>query len=225
MMEGPGKISIIVPVYNAEDTLERCISSILGQTYHDLQILLVDDGSTDGSYGICQQFALIDKRIEVCHTENKGSVAARKTGLKLAVGDYIGFVDADDYIEPDLFIKLLEMLMKTNADFVHSGYVEERQGNKKIICNFDEAVFKMHDIQSKINFLQEFVLNGINDNNISSSIWSKLFQAGFIKKCFEPLSDKQQYGEDLLCLCRCVLESRCLVLDRIAGYHYDIKKC
>ena len=92
-------ISVIVPVYNAELYISNCIESILNQTYSKLQIILVDDGSKDNSGKICDQYAAQDKRIEVFHTPNNGLVAARKVGISYSKGTYIGFVDADDYVD------------------------------------------------------------------------------------------------------------------------------
>ena len=99
-MEGQRElISVIVPVYNIREYLERCVESILAQTWENLEVLLVDDGSTDNSGQICEDFARRDVRIRVVHKPNGGLVTARKAGLELAEGDYIGFVDGDDYIE------------------------------------------------------------------------------------------------------------------------------
>ena len=103
MTEAEGKITVIVPVYNAEPYLPQCIESILRQTYPNLQIILVDDGSTDGSGMICDKYAGMDGRIEVYHTENRGLVAARKLGIRCSTGKYVGFVDADDYIDPEMY--------------------------------------------------------------------------------------------------------------------------
>ena len=102
-----GKISIIVPIYNAEKYLARCIESILRQTYSDLEIILVDDGSVDDSADICDTFAFQDERILVFHQANGGVSVARNLGLKKATGDFVMFVDADDCIEPDLFDKFI----------------------------------------------------------------------------------------------------------------------
>lgn len=97
------KISVIVPVYNIIDCLERCVTSIMNQTFHDLEIILVDDGSTDGTSALCDILETKDIRIRVFHKENGGSSSARNLGLKHATGDFIGFVDSDDYIEPDMY--------------------------------------------------------------------------------------------------------------------------
>ncbi len=109
-------ISVIVPVYNIEsEYLERCIGSICGQTYQNLDIILVDDGSTDGSGSICDRFATEDSRVRVFHKENGGSSSARNLGIKEAKGEYIGFIDSDDYIEPDMYELLVGAVEKYNA--------------------------------------------------------------------------------------------------------------
>ena len=97
------KVSVIVPVYNAEAYLDRCVASILGQTYHDLELILVDDGSKDSSGAICEKWAGEDNRVRVIHQANQGASAARNAGLDIATGDYIGFVDADDEIAPETY--------------------------------------------------------------------------------------------------------------------------
>ena len=103
-------ISIIVPVYNAQPFLERCLKSVLGQTYKDIQLVLVDDGSVDRSGQICDEFAAKDSRVLVIHQKNAGVSAARNAGLQAATGEYIGFVDADDYIAPDMYEQVLNQL-------------------------------------------------------------------------------------------------------------------
>lgn len=216
------KISVIIPVYNGETHLSRCIESVRMQTHKNLQIILIDDGSMDNSLVICQQFAQLDPRIEVYHTENRGLVAARKYGLTLATGAYIGFTDADDYIDAEMFYILLQKIIETDADFVHSGYIEEIGDIQKNVYDFDESIINMGDTYCRNNILKKYILGRKDENYISSSIWSKLFKREFIKKCYSPLPNEQQYGEDLLCLCRCILESHRIVLIKKAMYHYVI---
>ena len=218
------KISIIIPVYNAEAFLEKCINSVIIQTHKNLQIILVDDGSLDNSLKICKKFAESDSRIEVYHTENRGSVAARRYGLMKVAGEYIGFIDADDYIEPNMFSELLQAILITDADFVHSGYIEVKGENKRNVYDFKEAVIETSNFQSKIKVLKEYVFNRTGENFITSSIWSKLFKSEFIKKCYMPLNDRQQYGEDLLCLCRCIMESHKITLVKKAMYYYILRE-
>lgn len=109
------KISVIVPVYNSIDCLERCVKSICAQTYADLEILLIDDGSTDGSDRLCESLALEDYRIRAYHKKNGGASSARNIGIKLSTGEYLGFVDSDDYIEPDMY-ELMTAAMRTNRE-------------------------------------------------------------------------------------------------------------
>ena len=101
------KISVIVPVYKAEKFLATCIESILNQTYGNLEIILVDDGSPDSCGKICEKYALSDSRVKVVHQKNAGVAAARNVGLDLAEGDYVTFVDSDDYIQPQMYEKLI----------------------------------------------------------------------------------------------------------------------
>lgn len=110
------KISVIIPVYNSEKYLPQCMDSVLAQTYGDMEIILVDDGSTDGSPAVCDGYAAKDSRVQVIHQQNGGAGAARNAGLDAATGDYIGFIDSDDYIEPDMYEKLYRAIQKTGAD-------------------------------------------------------------------------------------------------------------
>lgn len=112
------KISIIVPIYNAENHLEKCIKSILTQTVEDLELILVDDGSKDNSLNICNAYASRDSRVKVIHQKNAGVSAARNHGIEVAEGDYIGFVDSDDWIDTHMYERLLQESCKTNADVV-----------------------------------------------------------------------------------------------------------
>ena len=123
-MEKP-KISIIIPIYNTEAYLPRCLDSILAQTYQNLQIILVDDGSTDGCGTMCDAYAKKDTRIEVIHQPNSGVAAARNAGLAVAYGEWIGWVDSDDWIEPDMFDCLLENALGSQADICICGRYEE----------------------------------------------------------------------------------------------------
>lgn len=109
------KISVIVPIYNIMDCLERCVMSIVNQTYKDLEIILVDDGSTDGTGKLVDELGKRDDRIRVFHKENGGSSSARNLGIQNATGDYLGFVDSDDYIEPDMYELLAEAVVRTGS--------------------------------------------------------------------------------------------------------------
>ena len=127
-------ISIIVPVYNVEKYLHRCVSSILQQTYSKFEVILVDDGSKDASGRICDVFASKDERVRVIHKENGGLSSARNAGLDIANGKYIGFVDSDDYIENDMYEIMYNALIKNNVDIACVGiYRDDEEKDKSVI--------------------------------------------------------------------------------------------
>ena len=132
-------ISIIVPVYNAAPYLSVCIESILNQTYKDLELILINDGSKDNSGEICDDYALRDNRIKVVHKKNGGVSSARNAGLELATGEYIGWVDADDYIEPDMFEYLYNLAINYKADIAECGYASV-DGEKVEAANFGKGL-------------------------------------------------------------------------------------
>ena len=118
-------ISVIVPVYKAEKYLEKCLDSIVGQTYKDLEIILVDDGSPDSSGRICDKYAENDNRIKVIHKKNGGDSSARNAGFKEATGKYIATIDSDDWIELDAYEKMLKKMIENNVDIVRCGFFKD----------------------------------------------------------------------------------------------------
>lgn len=210
-------VSIIVPVYNVEDFISECIESIQKQTYRNLQVILVDDGSTDRSGVLCDEYAKRDRRISVIHQPNGGLVTARKQGLELAEGIYIGFVDGDDIIAPDMYQSLVNEMEISGADFVHSGFWEK---DKKKVAN-TKGIIDIFQKDEKIRFLETAVL-GV-DRYIFPSICLKLFRADLIKKSYMQVSNVNQFGEDLINLCICVLESSKVALIDRAYYHYRVR--
>ena len=116
-------ISVVVPIYKVEEYLQRCVDSIINQTYKNLEIILVDDGSPDSCPKMCDNFAKQDKRIKVIHKINAGVSEARNTGLEYATGDYVGFIDSDDYIHPTMYEKLLNGIKKENSDICMCRFV------------------------------------------------------------------------------------------------------
>lgn len=210
-------VSIIVPVYNVETYISECIESIQKQTYKKLQIILVDDGSTDRSGTLCDEYAKKDQRIEVIHQPNGGLVTARKRGLEVAEGQYIGFVDGDDSINMNMYQSLINEMETSGADFVHSGYWIKSE--KKAVNT--KGFIDISQMGEKIKFLETAVF-GI-DGYITPSIWSKLFRAKVIKKSYMQISSNNQIGEDLINLCICVLESSKVALMDKAYYHYRIR--
>lgn len=167
-------ISVIVPVYNVENLIERCVKSIIAQTYSNIEIILVDDGSSDSSGLICDKLALSDSRIVVIHKKNSGASAARNVGLDKAKGQYIGFVDSDDYIEPQMYESLLLGLKKYDTDISCTGIIREYLDgrNKHIIrCPSEITVFYSEEI------IREILLA----RYVGSSLCTKLYK----RACWE----------------------------------------
>lgn len=165
------KISVIVPVYNVQAYLGACIESILKQTYSNLEIILVDDGSSDRSGEICDLYAKNDSRIIVVHKKNGGVSAARNTGIELSSGDYITFVDSDDTIDPDMYELLLDFALQYDADIAHCGY-------KHIV---GEEVRLVHDTKEVIIQNEEEALRClIGGIKFGGSLWNKLFRRSLV---------------------------------------------
>ena len=127
-------ISVIVPVYNIKEYLDRCVRSIMNQTYQNLEILLVDDGSTDGSGELCEKLAKEDTRIRVFHKKNGGSSSARNLGIREAKGEYLGFIDSDDYIEPDMYELLADGIVRYGLEMVQISRDEvDEEGSRMCV--------------------------------------------------------------------------------------------
>lgn len=155
------KVSVIVPVYNVpERYLEKCVSSLVNQTLNDIEIILVDDGTPDTSGKLCDDFAKKDSRIKVIHQENKGLCGARNTGVKSSTGEWISFVDGDDWIEPNAYEKLYNIGTKNNVDVVMFGYVKDYP-SKSVIMHYDKYFEnkKVYNTSEDIAYLQKMILN------------------------------------------------------------------
>ena len=157
------KISIVVPVYNVEQYLEQCISQIINQTYVSLEIILVDDGSTDNSGRICDEFVKKDTRIKVIHKENGGLSDARNVGIKYATGEYIGFIDSDDYPEITMYEKLYSLVQKYSVDISVCSMYRDINCKKEI---YEE------DVLSRREVFKEMAQCG----KIESHAWNKLYK-------------------------------------------------
>ena len=144
-------ISVIVPIYNAEKYLKICIDSIINQSYYNIQIILVDDGSEDNCPAICDEYAQLDTRIIVIHKKNQGLVLARKSGLQIATGEYITFVDADDYIDIDTYEKIVNNINYDMPDIIAYDLIEEYSDRTvKKENQFSAGLYKEEQLKEKI---------------------------------------------------------------------------
>lgn len=210
-------ISVIIPVYNVEQYLEKCLDSVLNQTYKNLQIILVDDGSTDKSGMLCDNYKKRDERIEVIHKCNGGSVRARNDGLKLAKGQYVGFVDGDDWIESVMYEEMLENLLQTGAEYVHTGAMYDTEEYSKVDCRFETKIIDNPRMDIE---LWEGII-GVHENiYLNRGITSKLFKKELITDCYSIVPEEQCFGEDYISVVGCILKSRRISLLKKAYYHH-----
>ena len=193
-------VSVIVPVFNMSKYLDRCVKSILGQTYGKLEVILVDDGSEDDSGEICDRYAAVDDRVKVIHKQNAGLGLARNSGLDIASGDYVTFIDADDYVGNTRIQHMLEMIIKNCADTCITGYTQETADARKIsyINKFFGRCFDhsgvMKDIMPRI-----CGADGSGNDQISMTVWQGLFSGKLIREHnvrFE--SERKMIAEDLV---------------------------
>ena len=171
-------ISVIVPVYNVAPYIERCIQSICQQTYRDIEIILVDDGSTDHSGEICDAYAGQDCRIKVIHKRNGGLVSARQTGLQVANGAFIGAVDGDDWIEPDYLMQMYMAQEKSGADIVTSSlFIDFGETSHKVKDNFTPGLYDCERLLPNLLYSGRFFEYGVQPHLVT-----KLFRKEILKK-------------------------------------------
>lgn len=210
MLESNGLITIVVPVYNVEKYLERCVNSIVNQTYQNLEIILVDDGSPDHCPEMCEEFAKKDSRIRVIHKQNAGLGMARNTGIDHASGEYIYFVDSDDYIALNTIELCYQLARKTNADIVTFGYSDvgsDGRIHRVTIPKVEREVYAGEEVQKV--FLQNLIAPDIETGkttNLTMTAWASFFSMRLIHKTqWRFVSEREIISEDYfsqLCLYR-----------------------
>ena len=210
------KLSVIVPVYNTEKYLRDCIDSILAQTFTDFELILVDDGSTDNSGPICDEYCQLDGRIRVIHQKNGGVTVARKRGVEVSSGEYVTFVDSDDWIDRTAFEEVLGF---QDADILIYDMVREFP---------DESVLVVNDVPAgsysgdRLKQLHSVMLFDYAHHRpvIHPSLCTKLIRREIIEQVIKNVADNIAYGEDALCSYACMLDAKCIVVTGKTGYHY-----
>lgn len=202
-------ISIIIPVYNNEPFLERCLNSVVSQSYRNLEIIVVNDGSADDSASIIGEFAERDSRIRPFHQQNQGVSAARNVGLQNATGDFVGFVDADDELLPDMYAFLLNNLLKNDADISHCGFELVKK----------QEVIKFHDsgillIQNKAEGVKEILLG----KRVEPSACTKLYRRRVLRDVFFPVDIKN--NEDVLFNVHAFYHAEKSIFEDVVKYRY-----
>lgn len=203
-------VTILIPVYNASNFLPQCLNSVLSQTYDNLQVVLIDDGSTDNSWSICQDFASKDNRVEVYNQENQGVAATRNHLLDKVKGDYVLFVDADDWIEPDMVVYMTSLAIDYKSDMVMCDRVIN-----------DE---KPSDRESEINILQkeEAIRDFLYHDYFVGSLWNKLLSSSLLHN--ERFHRGISYGEDALFCWGALQKVNNVVVCNKQLYHYRMNE-
>lgn len=213
-------ISIIVPIYNVEQYLKQCIESIIHQTCRELEIILVDDGSTDKSGLICDSYARDDERIIVIHKTNGGLVSARKAGIQAAHGEYIAYVDGDDWIENTMYERLLRCLLNYKADIAMCGRYEDT-GNaaRKVFHGIAEGRYDKKELSEHV-YPTMIVGGEFFEWGLFPGVWDKLFK----RECVEPfqmaVDERLTMGEDAACTYPCMLNAGSIYVLHECLYHY-----
>lgn len=207
-METTPLISIVVPVYNVEKYLKKCILSLCNQTYENIEILLIDDGSTDNSAIICDEAEKNDDRIKVLHKTNQGLSSARNEGIKLASGNFIAFVDSDDYIENDMMELLYKNIMMYDAEISACGYIMLYNDRNVVISNNNKVV-----VYKKIEALEKMFLK----NDIGMIFCNKLFKKDLFENIEFPL---YKNFEDINTMYKIINKADKIVYDPSPKYYY-----
>lgn len=202
-------ISVIVPIYNAENSLEKCLNSILNQTYYNLQIILVDDGSKDASLEICEKYRKKDSRVIVVHQDNGGASSARNTGISYSNGEFVSFIDSDDWIESETYEYLIDVAKKYDADVVIQPLKFEIHG-RNISYNDTQNVVLYND--------NEAIKEMLKGQNFTGNVHSKLFKRSKIK--LNEFDTKVYIYEDILAMHNILLRCNRVVFVDKHMYHY-----
>lgn len=216
-------ISIVVPVYNVEELLPRCVESILAQTKKNIEIILVNDGATDGSGAVCDEYAKKDERIRVLHKPNGGLTSAWKAGAEVAKGAYLGFVDSDDWIDEDMYERMWESACKYNSDMVVCGLVFDYEDpsleKRKEISGFEKEFYNRKD-------LEELFPTLINDGRFFGRMLqparvTKLYRRELVEKNMPLCQEEVTVGEDMQLTLPVLLDAQSMsVVKDFYPYHY-----
>lgn len=213
------KISVIIPVYNAARYLKKCMNSVINQTYKNLEIIVIDDGSTDASSTICDKYAAMDKRVQVIHRENKGLVSARKFGVSLASGDYIAFADSDDWIEIDMYEKLSQEVFRNDSDIVASGYIYETDYPVRILNSIAAGFYQGADLEQKV--YPYMLYSGVEyEFGLTQFMWNKLYRRPVIEMGIRDVDERITDGEDVAIFFPTALSAESISVVSGCFYHY-----
>ncbi len=210
-------ISIIIPIYNVKDNLNRCLDSVIKQSYTNLEIILIDDGSSDGSENICDEYANLDKRIKVIHKKNEGVSSARNTAINIATGKYIAFVDSDDWLENDCINTLYNEIINQKVDIVRGNYYIDDENN---ICGVGNLLEFSNEKIDKNNDIKENLLKNILNGKFLSYVWLLLINRNKLinKKIY--FKEKISMMEDTIFYIELLTSDMSMYISNKKIYHY-----
>lgn len=213
------KLSVVVPVYNVEKYLNQCIDSILGQSFTDFELIIVNDGSTDRSGSICNEYARVDQRIIVIHTENHGVVTARRTGVDYAQGEYTTFVDSDDWIDLDFYSSIFEVAGESNTDILICSHMNFG-GSCMETTSFRPGYYEKSKLENTV-FPQMIYDICAERYHISPSLCNKIFRTELLKEVYMGVDPAVTLGEDAVCTYPCIARANSLyIINNSTCYHY-----
>lgn len=215
------KVSVIIPIYNTAEYLPECLDSVISQTLKEIEIICVDDGSTDDTPQILEEYALRDERIKIIHKENGGLVAARKTGVMAAKGPYVAFVDSDDWIEKEMYEQLYHIAEEYHVDMVTCGFFLEGNYTTQHMDTIAQGIYEGQDMlwlrDKAIYNLQE------HSSGLKASLCYKLFKRELIQDAQCKIPDEITMAEDKMCLLTALLECNSVYVYHKSFYHYRIR--
>lgn len=217
-----GVVSIIVPVYNTGPYVEKCLQSIIEQTYENIEVILVDDGSTDGSDMICKKFSFREKKVKYIRQENQGVVRARMTGLDQASGDYTLFIDSDDWIELDMIEFLIGHIGE--SDMVTAGvYYEVQDGVvAEYTDKYPEDIYTSQNMETVLRTMI-FDTQANELQRLTPWIWNKLYRTSIVRNIYEELDTNMKFAEDAVFLYKYILHCQSFVIRHKCCYHYRFR--
>ena len=216
------KVSVIIPIYNAAQYLHKCLKSVISQTYKNLDIILIDDGSLDDSYDIAKEYQEKDSRIRLFTQTNIGLIATRKRGIELAEGEIVGFVDSDDWIEPIMYERLVQCMEENECDLVTSGiYRDYADGSRKewydlypegVYVNLESAIYPsmLHDFKK-------------NEMGLKCTLVNKLYRRQILQDIYGEIDTRVFYGEDALTIYPYCLRCKRIYNLNDSYFHYYIR--
>ncbi len=221
-MEEKELISVIIPIYNAEKYLRQCLESVINQTYKQLEIILVNDGSTDGSLSVCYEYQKKDSRIIIISQQNEGAFKARKNAIKIANGKYVAFVDGDDWIDQNMYYDLLKIMKENDTLMVESGIIDVNGKNeRKKIAKIEEGHYKGEEFVNKI--LPYMLYDGIFfESLIPATLWNKLFITDIVRKLFNIIQDGGKMANDTVITYPYLVNNNDIYVTHNCYYHYRV---